>query len=112
MISAIGSSATAAAPQTVASDEGRLHRAALDFEGILVKQLLAPVEKGLTSAFGGSGSANQMVGSMVVESLSQAISAAGGLGFATVIEEALGRPGANSSAPTSGSVNTQNKEAK
>ncbi len=67
----------------------KLRKTALEFEAVLVRQMLGPLEKSLTSGIGGGGSNTPMVGSMVLESLSRAIADGGGLGLAEVIEQAL-----------------------
>jgi len=66
----------------------KLRKTALEFEAVLVRQMLGPLEKSLTAGMG-SGSNTPMVGSMVLESLSRAIADGGGLGLADVIEQAL-----------------------
>jgi|GEM_PF-1946966 len=90
----------------------RIRGVALDFEEVLVKQMLAPLAESMSKAQGaGAEQASPMVGSMVLDSLSRSIRDGGGLGFAEVIEEALrgrspsavpgagGTPGAPAGAP-------------
>jgi peptidoglycan hydrolase FlgJ len=78
-----------------------VREAAMQFEGILVRQMLAPLEKSLTAGSGGGSS--PMVGGMVMESLSQGILAGGGLGLADIVEEALrGLDSAPKSGPENG----------
>jgi Rod binding domain-containing protein len=66
----------------------KTREAALQFEQIMIRQLLEPLEKSLSKSFGG-GSNSPMVGGMIMSSLSQSITDGGGLGLASVIEEAL-----------------------
>ncbi len=68
--------------------DGKTKEAALQFEQIMIRQMLEPMEKSLSQSFGG-GSNSPMVGGMIMSSLSQSISDGGGLGLADVIEEAL-----------------------
>lgn len=72
-----------------ASENKKTREAALEFESILVRQMLGPLEKSLTAGIGGGGASAPMVGSMVLESLSRSIAEGGGLGLADVIEQAL-----------------------
>ncbi len=69
----------------------RERKVALQFEEILVRQLLEPLEKSLSKSMGGDG-ATPMIGGMIISGLSQSISEGGGLGLARVIEEALRDP--------------------
>ena len=64
-----------------------LAQAAQQFEGILIRQMLAPLEKSLSAAAGGGNV--PMVGGMVIETLGQGIVQGGGLGLADMIEAAL-----------------------
>lgn len=66
----------------------RVSEAARNFEGILIRQMLAPLEASLTAGTSTGGNV-PMVGAMVLESLSQSMVAGGGLGLADVIEQAL-----------------------
>ena len=66
----------------------KTREAALQFEQIMIRQLLEPLEKSLSKSFGG-GSNSPMIGGMIMSSLSQSITDGGGLGLASVIEEAL-----------------------
>ncbi len=68
--------------------EQKTKEAALQFEQIMIRQLLEPMEKSLSKSFGG-GSNSPMIGGMILSSLSQSITDGGGLGLAHVIEEAL-----------------------
>lgn len=66
----------------------KLREAAKQFEQVLVKQMLKPLEESLSKAMG-TESANPMIGSLVLDTVSDSISKGGGLGFADVIEQAL-----------------------
>lgn len=88
----------------------RLRKAASDFETILIRQMLAPLEKSMTQAMGGAGGASPMVGSMVLESLSQSIAAGGGLGFASIIEEAM-RPRVTSGPSAHPAIGTEGAQS-
>jgi Rod binding domain-containing protein len=68
--------------------KSNVREAAKQFEGILIRQMLAPLEKSLAAAAGGGGSV-PMIGGMVMESLSQSIVSGGGLGLAEMVESAL-----------------------
>jgi Rod binding domain-containing protein len=82
---------TPAAPHTkvgAADHHGPdVREAAKQFEGIMIRQMLAPLEKSLTA--GSGGGSVPMVGGMVMESLSQGILSGGGLGLADMVEQAL-----------------------
>lgn len=80
--------ATVESSQAKGASSEKLRKTALEFEAVLVRQMLGPLEKSLTAGMGGSSS-TPMVGSMVLESLSRAIADGGGLGLADVIEQAL-----------------------
>lgn len=76
------------APEQAAKEERELKQVALQFEEIMVRQMLQPLEKSLTNGMG-SDKGSPMIGGMIVNSLSRSISEGGGLGLASVIEEAL-----------------------
>lgn len=80
---------TVESSQAKGASSEKLRKTALEFEAVLVRQMLGPLEKSLTAGMGGSSSSTPMVGSMVLESLSRAIADGGGLGLADVIEQAL-----------------------
>jgi len=87
----IGSSASGSVRGSEADsgvDLEKTRKAAREFEGILIRQMLQPLEKSLMAGTGGGGNV-PMVGGMVLESLSQSIVSGGGLGLAEVIETAL-----------------------
>lgn len=70
------------------AESKELRRVALQFEEIMVRTLLKPLEKSLAKGMGGEKS-SPMVGGMIVSSLSDSIARGGGLGLANVIEQAL-----------------------
>lgn len=76
-------------PTADSKADAKVREAALNFEGIMVRQLLQPLEKSLAGGMGGEGGASPMVGGMIVNSLSQSIIDGGGLGLADIIEESL-----------------------
>jgi peptidoglycan hydrolase FlgJ len=91
----IGSIGTATAqvvapPAKPEATDPKLLKAARDFESIFVRQMLKSVEK-TTAAGGGTHAAagQQTYGSMVVDTLSDSISKAGGLGLADVIARSM-----------------------
>lgn len=73
--------------QKVDSDK-KVREAAKQFEEVLVKQMLKPLEDSLSKAMG-TESANPMIGSLVLDAVSSSITKGGGLGFADLIEQAL-----------------------
>jgi|GEM_PF-3421862 len=83
------------------------HEAALQFEGILVRELLAPLEKSLSKGMGDQ-SASPMIGGMIVNSLGQSIIDGGGLGLAAVIEESMRASTVEKVSPTDGLEARQN----
>ena len=80
----------------VSEDAKKSREVALQFEEVLVRQMLQPLEESMGRAMG-TENASPMVGSLVLDSLSQSIRESGGLGFAEVIEEALRRAEGGSS---------------
>lgn len=84
-----GAKANKALDKPGEAEQKKTREAALEFESILVRQMLGPLEKSLTAGIGGGGASGPMVGSMVLESLSRSIAAGGGFGLADVIEQAL-----------------------
>lgn len=91
-IAAIGpatsSSATSAAKP--APPDPKLLQAAKEFESIFVRQMLKGLEKTTAAGAGTSASAGEKTyGSMIVDTLSDSISKAGGLGLADVIAQSM-----------------------
>lgn len=64
----------------------KLAEAATQFEAILLRSMLKPLERAVSM---GSGSAQSPYGSMAVEALADAIAKAGGLGLGKLIETHL-----------------------
>lgn len=89
-------------PSADAKADAKVREAALQFEGIMVRQLLQPLEKSLAGGMGGEGGASPMVGGMIVNSLSQSIIDGGGLGLADIIEESLRGAVVGKVSPTTG----------
>lgn len=101
LASAVRASGPTADRGSAPESKSDLAEAAKQFEGILVRQMLAPLEKSLTAGAGGSNV--PMVGGMIMETLSQSIIGGGGLGFSEVIEAALrGAAGGSSDGSTDG----------
>ena len=70
-------------------DEAKILQAARQFEALLLKRMLASLER-TTKVDGGAGPAGASAyGSMVVEALADAVAQAGGLGLATQMTEEL-----------------------
>ncbi len=106
-IGAIGPSTsaggTAAAKPT---PDPKLLQAAKDFESIFVRQMLKGLEKTSAAGAGTSASSGEKTyGSMIVDTLSDSISKAGGLGLADVIAQsmAMSNPALKASAAASAS---------
>jgi Rod binding domain-containing protein len=99
-------SATAAAPTKADAPDPKLLKAAKDFESIFVRQMLKGLEKTTAAGAGAESSAGEKTyGSMIVDTLSESIQKAGGLGLADVIAQsmAMSHPSlrASASAPAS-----------
>ena len=91
-IGAIGSTSTTgvAAPNKPEPVDPGVMKAAKDFESIFVRQMLKSLEKTTAAGGGAKAQAGQSTyGSMVVDSMSESISAAGGLGLADVIARSM-----------------------
>jgi len=94
-IGAIGSATVSGAqaaggPAKAEAPDPNLLKAAKDFESIFVRQMLKSLEK--TTAAGGNAKATagqSTYGSMIVDSLSESISKAGGLGLADVVARSM-----------------------
>ena len=82
--------ATAAAPAKAEAPDPKALKAAHDFEAIFVRQMLKSLEKTTAAGCGTQASAGEKTyGSMIVDTLSESISKAGGLGLADVIARSL-----------------------
>ena len=91
-IGAIGSatSASGAAAAKPDAPDPKLLQAAKDFESIFVRQMLKGLEKTTAAGAGTSASAGEKTyGSMIVDTLSDSISKAGGLGLADDIAQSM-----------------------
>jgi len=102
--------ATAAAPTKADAPDPKLLKAAKDFESIFVRQMLKGLEKTTAAGAGAESSAGEKTyGSMIVDTLSESIQKAGGLGLADVIAQrmAMSHPSlrASASAPASKTPN-------
>jgi len=88
-IGSVTSTGGAAAAKPEAPDP-KLLQAAKEFESIFVRQMLKGLEKTTAAGAGTSASAGQKTyGSMIVDTLSDSISKAGGLGLADVIAQSM-----------------------
>jgi peptidoglycan hydrolase FlgJ len=83
-------SANAAAPTKADVPDPKVTQAAKDFEAIFVRQMLKSLEKTTAAGCGAQASAGEKTyGSMIVDTLSESISKAGGLGLADVIARSM-----------------------
>jgi Rod binding domain-containing protein len=88
-IGAINSATSSAAAKADAPDP-KLLKAAKDFESIFVRQMLKQLEKTTAAGAGTQASAGEKTyGSMIVDTLSDSIQKAGGLGLADVIARSM-----------------------
>jgi flagellar protein FlgJ len=89
-IGSIASTQALGAPSKAEAPDPKLLQAAKDFESIFVRQMLKSLEK-TTAAGGGTKPAagQHTYGSMIVDTLSESISKAGGLGLADVIAQSM-----------------------
>lgn len=98
-------SVTASAPAKVDPPDPKVVKAAKDFEAIFVRQMLKSLEKTTAAGCGTQASAGEKTyGSMIVDTLSESISKAGGLGLADVIARsmAIEHPSIVAKTPTAG----------
>src|SRR5882724_3935694 len=88
-ISSIQAATAAGAPKAEAPDP-KVLKAARDFEAIFVRQMLKSLEKTTAAGCGTQASAGEKTyGSMIVDTLSESMSKAGGLGLAEVIAKSF-----------------------
>ena len=88
-IASINAAAAGAATKPDAPDP-KVVKAAKDFEAIFVRQMLKSLEKTTAAGCGTQASAGEKTyGSMIVDTLSESISKAGGLGLADVIARSM-----------------------
>jgi flagellar protein FlgJ len=82
--------AAASTPTRADAPDPKLLQAAKDFEAIFIRQMLKSLEKTTAAGAGTQASAGEKTyGSMIVDTLSESISKAGGLGLADVIANSL-----------------------
>jgi Rod binding domain-containing protein len=67
-------------------------KAAREFEQIFLRKMLSSLEKSGRAESGSSSTGNEVYSSMVVNSLAESISSAGGIGLADVIARAMTPP--------------------
>lgn len=90
-----GSGATVSRSATLTSSSAsveatRLRKAAQDFESVFLRQMLSGLEKTTQVSAGGRGNAAQSTyGSMVVDTVAEAVAKAGGLGLGDVLARSL-----------------------
>ena len=88
-IGSINAAGAAASTKADAPDP-KVTQAAKDFEAIFVRQMLKSLEKTTAAGCGTQASAGEKTyGSMIVDTLSESISKAGGLGLADVIARSM-----------------------
>lgn len=87
-----GSSAVASKPSSSESDTGldpRLAEAAKQFEAVFIRQMLSSLEKTTGSSADTHTSGGAIYGSMVVNTVADAIANAGGLGLASLLTKSV-----------------------
>ena len=70
-------------------DAPRLKEAAVQFEAVFVRQMLSSLEKAAGSPMGNQSTGGSIYGSMVVNSVADAVAHAGGLGLASMLMKSL-----------------------
>ncbi len=84
------STANTSAPAKSDAPDPKLLKAAKDFESIFVRQMLKQLEKTTAAGAGTQASAGEKTyGSMIVDTLSDSIQKAGGLGLADIIAQSM-----------------------
>ena len=78
---------SAALKQT--ADDPRIKEAATQFEAVLLRQMLSCLEKTTSSSTGSQSPGGSIYGSMVVNTVADAIANAGGLGLASLLTKSL-----------------------
>jgi peptidoglycan hydrolase FlgJ len=98
---ASGNANSAALRQT--ADDPRIKEAATQFEAVLLRQMLSSLEKATSSSTGSQSTGGSIYGSMVVNTVADAIANAGGLGLASLLTKSLqaAAPGAESKSKAS-----------
>ena len=97
-----GTADGAALKQT--ADDPRIKEAAKQFEAVLLRQMLSCLEKTTSSSTGSQSPGGSIYGSMVVNTVADAIANAGGLGLASLLTKSLqaAAPGADHTGKTMG----------
>jgi len=103
-----GAAASAPKPGTPSAET---LKAAREFEQIFLRKMLSSLEKSGRAASGSSSTGSEVYSSMVVNSLAESISSAGGIGLADVIARAMTQPTAppastSTKSPTSTTATT------
>ncbi|MEO7037460.1 MAG: rod-binding protein [Polyangiaceae bacterium] len=114
-IGALGSATSAGAAAKPDAPDPKLLKAAKEFESIFVRQMLKGLEKTTAAGAGTSASAGEKTyGSMIVDTLADSISKAGGLGLADVIAQsmAMSNPALRASAASAAASKSAPGEAK
>jgi len=95
-----GTADGAALKQT--ADDPRIKEAAKQFEAVLLRQMLSCLEKTTSSSTGSQSPGGSIYGSMVVNTVADAIANAGGLGLASLLTKSLqaAAPGADHTGKT------------
>ena len=84
------------------ADDPRIKEAATQFEAVLLRQMLSSLEKTTNSSAGSQSTGGSIYGSMVVNTVADAIANAGGLGLASLLTKSLQNvvPGAHNTSQT------------
>ena len=72
-----------------AAMDPRIKEAASQFEAVFLRQMLSSLEKTTSSATGGQSGGGSIYGSMVVNTVADAIAKAGGIGLADMLTKSL-----------------------
>ncbi len=103
LTASVGAPATSKLSSTAGvGDDPRLKEAAMQFEAVFVRQMLSSLEKATGSPMGNQTSGGSIYGSMVVNSLADAIAHAGGLGLGSMLLKSFGTQGPSTSAAVTG----------
>ncbi len=89
--------------ETEASTKAKIEASCRQFEGIMVKQILTASKLPLVGGTGSGGAVGAIYNDLVVQTLSDQITAGGGIGLASALQTQLSRQtpaGAKSSAPS------------
>jgi Rod binding domain-containing protein len=108
-IGALGSAQATAQTEKADKPDPKLLKAARDFEAIFVRQMLKSVEKTTAAGAGAAKSAGQNTyGSMIVDTLSESITAGGGMGLSEMIARSMmaSHPNLKGAGPAAGSTPT------